>query len=37
MIKAELTQKDDLTGLYSRRGLLERFGETLAEAKVSIP
>jgi diguanylate cyclase (GGDEF)-like protein len=36
MIKEELTQKDDLTGLYSRRGLLERFGETLAEAKVSI-
>ena len=36
MIKAELTQKDDLTGLYSRRGLLEIFGETLAEAKVSI-
>jgi len=35
MIKAELTQKDDLTGLYSRRGLLERFSETLAEAKVS--
>lgn len=36
MIKAVLTQKDDLTGLYSRRGLLERFSETLAEAKVSI-
>lgn len=36
MVKAEVTHKDDLTGLYSRRGFLQRFGEALAEAKVSI-
>ena len=36
MIKAEVAHKDALTGLYSRRGFLERFGEALAEAKVSI-
>jgi diguanylate cyclase (GGDEF)-like protein len=36
MVKAEVTHKDDLTGLYSRRGFLDRFGEALAEAKVSI-
>ncbi len=36
MVKAEVTHKDDLTGLYSRRGFLERFAEALAEAKVSI-
>ena len=36
MIKAQVAHKDDLTGLYSRRGFLERFGEALAEAKVSI-
>ena len=36
MIKLETAQKDELTGLYSRRGLLERFGEAMTEAKLSI-
>ena len=35
MIKAEVAQKDDLTGLYNRKGFLERFSEMLTEAKVS--
>jgi len=36
MIKVEIAQKDDLTGLFSRRGFLERFGEALANSKANL-
>ena len=35
MIKAEIAQKDDLTGLLSRRKFLEDFSEALEKAKVN--
>jgi diguanylate cyclase (GGDEF)-like protein len=35
MIKAEIAQKDDLTGLFSRRKFLEDFSEVLEKAKVN--
>ena len=35
MVKNEPSQVDELTGLLSRRGFLERFGEALAHAKVN--
>ncbi|OGN97970.1 MAG: hypothetical protein A2Z71_08170 [Chloroflexi bacterium RBG_13_50_21] len=35
MIKAEIAQKDDLTGLLSRRKFLEEFSEVLEKAKVN--
>jgi diguanylate cyclase (GGDEF)-like protein len=35
MRKAKIAQKDDLTGLYSRRGFLERFNEALTKAKAN--
>lgn len=35
MIKAAIAQKDDLTGLYSRKEFLERFDEALTKAKAN--
>jgi diguanylate cyclase (GGDEF)-like protein len=35
MIKPDASQRDDLTGLFSRKGFLERFGELLADAKIN--
>jgi diguanylate cyclase (GGDEF)-like protein len=35
MIKHEPSQIDELTGLLSRKGFLERFSQTLAEAKAN--
>jgi diguanylate cyclase (GGDEF)-like protein len=35
MIKAEIAQKDDLTGLYSRKEFLERFSGALTKAKAN--
>ena len=35
MIRAEPSQIDELTGLLSRKGFLERFSEALAKAKAS--
>ncbi len=35
MAKIDTSQIDELTGLFSRRGFLDRFGEALAKAKAS--
>ena len=36
MIKAEIAQKDDLTGLLSRRKFLEEFSEVLIKTNPNI-
>ena len=36
MGKTESQQKDDLTGLFNRKGFLEQFSEVLSQAKVSL-
>jgi GGDEF domain-containing protein len=35
MAKIDVSQIDELTGLFSRRGFIERFSEALADAKSS--
>ncbi|OGO65399.1 MAG: hypothetical protein A2030_09390 [Chloroflexi bacterium RBG_19FT_COMBO_50_10] len=35
MVKPDASQRDELTGLYSRRGFLEKFTQALGKAKAS--